>query len=143
MSQSDEKLTRRAETIPGAQKALAEAATMARHMIGLGEAVVIEVRKDARRRTNDQNSKLWPMLNDVSKQVRWHGQMLSPDDWKDIFTAALKGQRSAPGIHGGVVMFGARTSKMNTKQLAELIEFIYWFGAENNVAWSEKEPDER
>lgn len=134
-----EKLTRRAETIPGAQKALAEAATMVRHMIGQGLAVIIEVREEARKRTSEQNSKLWPMLNDVSKQVRWHGQMLSPDDWKDIFTAALKGQRSAPGIHGGVVMFGARTSKMNTKQLAELIEFIYWFGAENNVIWSKKD----
>ena len=40
----------------------------------------------------------------------------APEDWKDLFTALwLKTkkmeQRSVPGIDGGVVMLGVRTSK--------------------------------
>lgn len=130
-------LTRKAETMPGLSKALAEATTAARHLIESGISAVVEVRPAKRKRTCKQNSKLWPMLTDVSVQVQWHGQKLTPDDWKDLFTAALKGQRTAPGIDGKLVVFGARTSEMNTEELAELIEFIYAFGSDNNVEWSE------
>lgn len=48
-----------------------------------------------------------------------------------------KEQRSAPGIDGGVVMFGVRTSKMRKASMTELIEIMFWFGAERNVRWSE------
>ena len=94
-------------------------------------------------RSNDQNAKLWPMLYDISKQVQWmidgRADFLSPEDWKDILTAGLdKHQRVAPGIDGGFVMLGKRTSKMNKKQFSELIEFIYWFGSDRGVQWSEK-----
>ena len=95
------------------------------------------------KRSLDQNSKLWPMLTDISKQVQWmidgRTDFLSPEDWKDILTAGLdKNQRVAPGIDGGFVMLGKRTSKMNKKQFSELIEFIYWFGSDRGVQWSER-----
>lgn len=54
-----------------------------------------------RTRSLDQNRKLWSVLHDISSQVVWHGMKLESEDWKHIFTAALKGQRSAPGINGG------------------------------------------
>lgn len=89
------------------------------------------------RRTLDQNAKLWPMLTDVSRQVEWHGETLTHEEWKDVFTAALKKQKAIPGIDGGFVVLGAHTSRMDKHEFVDLIELIYAFGAEQGVAWSE------
>ena len=48
-------------------------------------------------RSLSQNKKLWPMLNDVQKQVDWYGDNLDTDDWKAMFMASLHKQRSVPG----------------------------------------------
>lgn len=92
-------------------------------------------------RTLDQNAKLWPMLSDVSKQVEWHGQKLTTDEWKDVFTAALRRQKAVPGLDGGFVVCGQSTSKMGKREFAQLIELIYAFGAERDVRWSEPVPE--
>lgn len=91
-----------------------------------------------RTRSLDQNRKLWSVLHDISSQVVWHGMKLESEDWKYIFTAALKGQRSAPGINGGFVVLGQSTSKMHVGEFSELIELIHAFGAERNVKWSDE-----
>lgn len=88
-------------------------------------------------RSVEQNKRLWATLRDVSEQVVWHGMKLDSEDWKHIFTAALKGQRSAPGIKGGFVVLGQSTSKMRVSEFSELLELIYAFGAERSVRWSE------
>ena len=104
--------------------------------------VEIVARRPGKRRSLSQNAKLWPMLTDVARQVQWPVdgvmQELAPEDWKDILTAGVRReQRVAQGIEGGFVMLGSRTSKMRKKEFAELIEFIYWFGSERGVKWSE------
>jgi hypothetical protein len=91
------------------------------------------------RRSLDQNSKLWPMLGDVSEQVDWHGQRLDPSEWKDVFSAALRNQKVVPGIEGGFVVLGQSTSRMSVREFADLIELIYAFGAEHDVRWTEPE----
>jgi hypothetical protein len=88
-------------------------------------------------RTLEQNARMWAMLGDVSTQVDWHGQKLQPEEWKDVFTAALKKQRAVPGIDGGFVILGARTSKMNKRDMGELMELMEAFGAERCVVWSD------
>lgn len=95
------------------------------------------------KRNNDQNKKMWAMLGDVSKQIKWpvngHESLLDPADWKDIFTAGLtKHQRVAQGIEGGWVMLGQRTHKMTKSKMAELIEYMMAFGAEHGVTWSDE-----
>lgn len=97
--------------------------------------LIVEVKQ--RTRSLDQNRRLWATLRDVSEQVVWHGMKLDNEDWKHIFTAALKGQRSAPGINGGFVVLGQSTSKMRVSEFSELLELIYAFGAERGVRWSE------
>lgn len=92
-------------------------------------------------RSQMQNRKLWPMLQDVSKQVLWPDRYYVPNDWKNILTAGLRGYETAPGIDGGVVALGKETSKMGRKEFATLIELIYAFGANNGVVWSEKSLD--
>jgi len=102
----------------------------------------LEIRVSDPTRTLEQNSKLWACLTDIARQVQWPVdgklQLLSPEDWKDVLSAGLhKEQRIAQGIEGGFVILGQRTSQMSKRQLAELIEFIQYFGADRGVEWSE------
>lgn len=89
-------------------------------------------------RNLDQNSLMWVLLGEIAKQLEWpvngRTQKLSSEDWKDVLSSGLhKEQRIAQGIEGGFVLLGLRTSKMTKAQMSELIEFIYWFGAEKNI----------
>ncbi len=91
-----------------------------------------------RTRSLESNAKMWAMLADVSRQVNWHGRKLSPESWKDVFSAALRKQEVVPGLDGqSFVVLGQRTSKMTVREMADLIELIYAFGAERGVVWSE------
>lgn len=94
-------------------------------------------------RTLEQNSRLWLLLTAVAKQKQWpvDGDMqhLSPEDWKDIFTASLRRhQRVAKGIEGGFVMLGARTSRMSVGEMVELQDLIEAFMAEHDIALPEQ-----
>lgn len=95
------------------------------------EGWVVEVKEPTR--TLDQNALMWPLLEDISTQVDWYGHKLTDEEWKDVLTAALKKQKTVPGIDGGFVVLGARTSKMSKADFAELIELIFAFGAEQGV----------
>lgn len=90
-----------------------------------------------KKRSLDQNAKLWVLLTEVSRQVDWYGEKLAPEDWKHVFTAALTKQKAVPGIDGGFVVLGQSTSRMNKQQFSELIELIYAFGANQGMTWSE------
>jgi len=108
----------------------------------MNESHRIEIKQVASKRSSSQNRKMWAMLNDIARQLMWpiNGVQthITPEDWKDLITAGLaKHQRIAQGIEGGVVMLGSRTSKMTKAELAELIEYIYWFGADRQIAWDE------
>lgn len=89
-------------------------------------------------RTLEQNSLLWPLLTDLSRQVNWYGNKLTQEEWKDVMTAAIKKQKVVPGVDGSFVVCGQRTSKMGKKEFSDLIEVIYAFGAEQGVQWTEK-----
>ena len=53
------------------------------------------------KRTTDQNARMWAMLTEVARQVKWHGQRLSADDWKLVFLSALKQElRIVPNLDG-------------------------------------------
>lgn len=84
-------------------------------------------------RTNEQNRLLWPLLTCLAQQITWHGQKLTPDDWKHMLTSTLKKQRVVPGIDGGFVVMGLSTSQMSKADFSELVELIYAFGAQHNV----------
>lgn len=93
-------------------------------------------------RTLDQSAKLHAMLADVSRQVKWpvNGQLdrLSVDDWKAVIVASLmQEKRMAAGVRGGFVILGKRTSSMTIREMSECIEFLYSFGDEQGVVWSE------
>jgi hypothetical protein len=97
--------------------------------------LILTVREETR--SLEQNAKLWAMLGEISEQVDWYGQKLSPEDWKHILTASLKKQRAVPGIDGGFVVLGQSTSKMSVAEMSELIELMHAFGAQQNVKFTD------
>jgi hypothetical protein len=76
---------------------------------------------------------MWANLEDIAQQVTWYGVKLTKDEWKDVLTAALKKQKVVPGIEGGFVVIGARTSKMTVPEMTELIELSTAFGTQQGV----------
>lgn len=88
-------------------------------------------------RSLEQNALLWPLLQEVSRQVDWYGQKLTDEEWKDVFTASLKKQKAVPGIEGGFVVCGQRTSTMSKANFSELVELIHAFGAQHGVTFAQ------
>ncbi|WP_334320390.1 recombination protein NinB [Gilliamella apicola] len=89
-------------------------------------------------RTLEQNARMWATLTDISEQVVWHGLKLTPEEWKHVFTATLNGQKTVPNIDGtGFIILGQSTRVMSKKELSNLLELAYAFGAERDVKWSE------
>lgn len=102
--------------------------------------MVVTIKPETRSR--EQNARMWAMLADVSRQVDWHGQKLAPEEWKDVFSASLKKQRAVPGIDGGFVILGRRTSKMTRAEMCDLMTLMEAFGAEYGVRFTAPEYDE-
>lgn len=94
-------------------------------------AYMIKIIEADSQRTLDQNSLMWSMLGQVEKRGTWHAVKFCREDWKEIFTSALKGEkrRMVPGLDGGFIVLGERTSKMSVKAMMELIEFMFYLDA--------------
>ena len=94
----------------------------------------------APRRSTDQNALMWSLLGQLSAQVEWCGKKRSPEDWKDLTTAALRNAEFVPGINPGtVVPLGMRTSQMTGPEISDLIESIIAFGTERGCKFRECE----
>jgi hypothetical protein len=92
-------------------------------------------------RSTSQNARMWALLTDISEQVEWYGKRLTPEDWKAVFSAALRKSYVVPGLDGGFVVVGQSTSRMSRRELSDLMELISAFGAERNVTFQEEAAD--
>ena len=91
-------------------------------------------------RTLEQNNRLWALLTDVSEQVDWYGKKLSPTDWKNVFSSAMKKLDVVPNLDGtGFVALGMSTSQMSKGEMADMQTLIEAFGVEKGVRF--KAPD--
>jgi hypothetical protein len=92
-------------------------------------------------RTLDQNSKMWAMLSDIAR-AKPEGRELTTDKWKSLFMDAIGIPADwEPGINGGVVNVGYRSSRLSKEQMSEMIEQMYAYGAEHNVEWTEPQQE--
>ena len=94
------------------------------------------------RRTLPQNDRMWAMLTDVATQVKWHGQRLTPSDWKLIFLDGLKREmRTTENLDGDgmVSLIGTSSSDLSKEEMTDLIELIFAWGANHGVTFHEKE----
>lgn len=108
----------------------------AEHCLTAPDEYVVTVSEPTR--NLEQNALLWALLSEVSAQVDWYGQKLTSEEWKDVFSASLKQQKVVPGLDGGFVVCGQRTSQMGKKEFGELIELIQAFGAERGVRFADE-----
>ena len=94
------------------------------------------------RRTLPQNDRLWAMLTDIVKQKKTiNGQRFTTDQWKSIFMQALGHEMRGdvlPTLDGrDFFTVDTSSSRLDVQQMSDLIEFIFAWGAENNVKWSD------
>lgn len=101
--------------------------------------------KTTNKRTLIQNAKIHAMCGDFVKcKITHDGKERDLEYWKRILTIGwLTAEGESPEIatnpyNGEIVVFWLHTSKMTTKQLASLTEYVYSYGAEKDVIWSEK-----
>lgn len=122
-----------------AHKAINHLWKNARVAVREGRRMVAELRPE--KRSDAQNRRLWSMLSDISKQVNWHGHKLTSEEWKDVFSAALKRTKVVPGLDGGFVVCGQSTSRMTKAEMCELQTLMEAFGAQHGVQFKAQEED--
>jgi hypothetical protein len=88
-------------------------------------------------RSSDQNSKMWAMLSDVSRS-KPNGLVHTPEVWKALFMHSCGHQvQFENGLDGEPFPIGFQSSRLNKAQMAELIEWIYAYGSQGGILWSE------
>jgi NinB protein len=122
---------------PHAQARMQNAWGIVQAIHNSGKSAVVTVGEETR--STLQNSRMWAMLTDVSRQVNWHGKKPSPRAWKAIFSASLKKQDVYPGLNDDFVVVGEETHKMSIREMSELMELMEAFGAEQGVKFSAAE----
>lgn len=112
------------------------------------EGHMVTVQEPTKKRI--QEEKYHAMIGDIAKQVDFMGAKHDADDWKrllvDAFALVMR-NAGTPIHHDGrvlpsldfarVVQLGIQTKDFYVKEAAEFIEYLYSYGAEHNVAWSE------
>lgn len=97
-----------------------------------------------------QEEKYHAMIGDIAKHCTFMGEKHHADDWKrllvDAFADAMR-EAGTPIHHDGrvmpsldhkrVVQLGIQTKDFYVKEAADFIEYLYAFGEENGVVWSE------
>lgn len=80
-------------------------------------------------------------LTEIATQLNWHGEKLTPDDWKILFMDALtREMRNVPSLDGsGVVNLGRSSSNLSKAEFSDLIELIHQFGANHGVVFHDPE----
>jgi hypothetical protein len=84
-------------------------------------------------RTNDQNAKLWAMLSEIAR-AKPEGRVLPTEKWKALFMDAAGFKVDwEPGLNGGVVPCGYRSSRLTKAEFSDLIECIHEFAARHGI----------
>lgn len=97
-----------------------------------------------------QEEKYHAMIGDIAKVCVFMSNKQHPEDWKrllvDSFAKAMRDAgtwlhhdgRVIPSLDfERVVQLGIQTKDFTVKEAAEFIEYLYSYGAENGVVWSE------
>lgn len=106
-------------------------------------------------KSRDQEAKYHAMFADIARQCTFMGEKWSSEDWKrilvDAFSRVMASQgtplrhagRIVPALDGqGFVQLGIQTRKFLKKEASEFIEYLYAFGAEQGVRWTDAQPME-
>lgn len=108
------------------------------------------VRIDPPKKKREQEERYHAMVGDIARQCLFMGKKWPLDDWKRLLVDAFaKVMRDAgtPLHHDGrvvpsldserVVQLGIQTRDFWVKEAAEFIEYLFAWGAEHDVTWTE------
>ena len=89
----------------------------------------------------EQNRRFHAMVRDISKQVKWAGEMLDEEDWKRLILAGAYGQKVVPNPirDGFIVMNNRRSTGLPVETTSDLISELLSFGFEHDVVWTDPE----
>ncbi len=97
---------------------------------------VVTIREQTR--SGAQNSRLWAMLSDIAR-AKPAGRRHTPETWKNLVMHACGHQvMFEHGLDGQPFPVGFRSSKLTKSQMSALIEWLYAYGAEHGVQWSDE-----
>lgn len=105
---------------------------------------VLEINVKPLTRNNEQNALLHSVISDIAKQVEWAGSKHDVTVWKRLLVSAwlrARGDNAEiyPALDGkGIDIVYERTSQLSIKDCAELIEYIYAWGAGQGIVWSKE-----
>ena len=103
---------------------------------------VVAFRKE--KRTDDQNAKMWAMLEEIFRaRPMWNGVPMSKERWKGTFLDALGVEQDyTPRLDGpGLVPIGQRSSELTKQEFSDLIEIMNGFAAREGIELSEPQQD--
>ena len=86
-----------------------------------------------KKRSVEQNSRLWEILACISEQLDWHGQKYTPEEWKDFGMHAFRGEKWMPAEEGGMIPIGRATSKLSKDEFGDFMALLEAFCARHNV----------
>lgn len=99
------------------------------------------------KRTLAENALLHALLSQVARQIEWAGKKRDLETWKRLMVSAWCRTRGEsievlPALDGhGVDLVPVRTSKLSRRDCAELIEFVYAWGADQGITWDDNPRD--
>lgn len=101
-------------------------------------------------KSRDQEMRYHAMFSDVARQVEFMGRKHDAETWKRLLVDAFARVKAAegdpvqgvgaivPNLDGtGFVQLGVQTRRFCKRHASEFIEYLYSFGADNGVVWSE------
>ncbi len=94
-------------------------------------------------RTDLQNRKLWPLLQDIRDAKLPGREHYSRDDWKCVFMKTLGQEvRYLHDINGRPFDPGMRSSRLTKSEFADLMTLVIQYGDQNGVQWTGPEKDD-
>lgn len=100
-------------------------------------------------KSREQEEKYHAMIGDISKQ--YGGELADKEDAKRILISAFRHDtrellkdewekfgdlRMGRGLRGEVVLLGTQSRRFSKVLASNFIEWLYAFGAENDIAWT-------
>ncbi len=91
------------------------------------------------KRTIPQNDRMWAMLTDVARQKQHAGRRYKPDQWKVLFMHACGREvQFVPSLDNSTfIPWSQSSSDLSKEEMTDLIEFMFAWGAENGIVWSD------
>ncbi len=106
-------------------------------------------------KSRDQEERYHAMIGDIAKQREFLGRRWHKDDWKriliDAFAKAMRDAgtplhhdgRVVPSLDGlRVVQLGIQSRDFRKSEATAFIDYLFAWGAEHDVRWSEEVMDE-